>query len=49
VGPVLDASKLSDEYASDFSFTGAFVGMACQDLSGRSAHADFDFFEYAEG
>lgn len=48
IGPVFDASKLSDEYPSEFSFTGAFVGMACQDLSGRSHHADFDYFEYIE-
>jgi len=46
IGPLLDASKLSDDYASDLSFTGAFVGIACQDLSGRLKPADFDFFEY---
>ncbi len=48
VGPMLDASKLSDDYASDFSFTGAFVGLACQDLSGRRHPADFDYFDYTE-
>ncbi len=46
IGPALDASKLSDDYASDLSFTGAFVGVACQDLGGRHKAADFDFFEY---
>jgi len=30
------------------SFTGAFVGMACHDTSGRNCIADFDFFEYIE-
>jgi len=30
------------------NFTGAFVGMACQDLSGAGHAADFDFFEYVE-
>ena len=38
VGPVLDASILSDEYATydkKFGFTGAFVGICCQDLTGR--------------
>lgn len=48
IGPVLDASKLSDDYASEFSFTGAFVGLCCQDLSGQFLHADFDYFEYIE-
>ena len=38
VGPVLDASILSDEYATydkKFGFTGAFVGICCQDLTGK--------------
>jgi xylan 1,4-beta-xylosidase len=45
-----DASILSDEAAAPGTpnFTGAFVGMACQDLSGTALHADFDFFEYVE-
>ena len=30
------------------NFTGAFVGMACQDMSGAGRHADFDWFEYRE-
>ena len=49
VGPVLDASILSDEYATydkKFGFTGAFVGICCQDLTGRRKVADFDYFEY---
>jgi xylan 1,4-beta-xylosidase len=29
-------------------FTGAFVGVACQDMSGTGRTADFDFLEYAE-
>jgi xylan 1,4-beta-xylosidase len=48
IGPVLDASVLSDENASDSGFTGAFVGMCCQDPAGRRMPADFDFFEYEE-
>ena len=46
----LDASILSDECAAPGhpNFTGAFVGIACQDLAGTSKHADFDFFEYDE-
>ena len=45
-----DASILSDEATLPGlpNFTGAFVGMACQDLAGASRPADFDFFEYRE-
>jgi xylan 1,4-beta-xylosidase len=45
-----DASILSDEASAPGlpNFTGAFVGMACQDLSGTARPADFDFFEYQE-
>jgi xylan 1,4-beta-xylosidase len=45
-----DASILSDEASAPGlpNFTGAFVGMACQDLSGMALPADFDYFEYAE-
>lgn len=48
IGPVCDASTLSDEYCMEGQFTGAFVGLCCQDLSGRRKHADFDYFEYIE-
>ena len=44
----LDSSILSDDYGTQWGFTGAFVGLACQDLSGSRKHADFDFFEYQE-
>jgi xylan 1,4-beta-xylosidase len=45
-----DASILSDEASTPGSpnFTGAFVGMACQDLAGTAIPADFDWFEYRE-
>ncbi len=52
VGPVLDGSILSDEYVRDEevryrpAFTGAFVGICCQDLSGRRCPADFKWFSY---
>jgi len=48
-GP-LDASILSDEAAAPGTpnFTGAFVGVCCQDLSGMERPADFDFFVYRE-
>jgi len=45
-----DASILSDEATAPGqpNFTGAFVGMACQDMAGTARPADFDFFEYVE-
>lgn len=43
-----DASILSDEHAMPCGFTGNFVGMACQDLSGTRKPADFKWFEYKE-
>jgi xylan 1,4-beta-xylosidase len=48
-GP-LDASILSDDAAAPGTpnFTGAFVGMCCQDLAGTRRRADFDWFEYRE-
>ena len=50
VGRELDASLLSDEAGKgeNGNFTGAFVGVACQDISGRRKPADFDFFSYRE-
>jgi xylan 1,4-beta-xylosidase len=47
---VFDASALSDEATSPGApnFTGAFVGMACQDLAGTAMPADFEYFEYRE-
>jgi xylan 1,4-beta-xylosidase len=48
IGDEQDASTLSDEYALPWAFTGNFVGMACQDLTGSGKAADFDWFEYRE-
>ena len=48
LGGLFDASTLSDEFCREGWFTGAFVGICCQDLSGRRKHADFDYFEYIE-
>ena len=47
---VFDASILSDEATAPGApnFTGAFVGVACQDVSGTGHPADFDWFEYRE-
>jgi xylan 1,4-beta-xylosidase len=45
-----DASILSDEAGPPGppNFTGAFVGMCCQDLAGTAHPADFDYFDYRE-
>ncbi|MFI0731397.1 glycoside hydrolase family 43 protein [Streptomyces sp. NPDC021225] len=45
VGPVLEATRLSDDYGKRLRFTGAFVGVCVQDLGGTRAVADFDWFE----
>ena len=46
----LDQSLISDEAGGGdgSNFTGAFLGMACQDISGQDCPADFDYFEYRE-
>jgi len=48
VGPELDMCILSDEHNVWWGFTGAFVGVCCQDLSGLKKYADFDYFVYQE-
>jgi xylan 1,4-beta-xylosidase len=48
IGEVLDQSLISDEggRGEHGSFTGAFVGMAAFDTSGRAKQADFGYFVY---
>jgi xylan 1,4-beta-xylosidase len=46
IGPVLDATKLSDDYGGTLRFTGAMVGLCAQDVGGTLAAADFDYFNY---
>lgn len=52
-GPVLDGSILSDDYVRDGSeryrpaFTGAFVGVCCQDLTGQNGYADVEWIKYS--
>ncbi len=51
VGPCFDASILSDDYYIEngsYRFTGAFVGLCCQDCGLRDSYADFDYLEYRE-
>lgn len=47
---MFDASILSDECSAPGqpNFTGAFVGLACEDMSGTRHPADFDWFDYEE-
>jgi beta-xylosidase len=45
-GPVLDMSRLSDDYGSTLRFTGAMIGVCAQDVGGTRAPADFDYFNY---
>jgi xylan 1,4-beta-xylosidase len=47
IGPVLNGAILSDDY-HHLGFTGAFVGICCQDISGQRRHADFERFGYRE-
>lgn len=43
---LINSELLSDEHETPMGFTGAFVGMACQDLQYRKAYADFKSFKY---
>lgn len=45
VGEAVDASFLSDEACTEGWFTGAMIGICCQDLTGFGQYADFDWFE----
>lgn len=46
IGPELNALQLSDDHGGALRFTGAFVGVAAQDLRDRSFTADFTDFRY---
>ncbi|WP_283644022.1 glycoside hydrolase family 43 protein [Marinovum algicola] len=48
LGLALDQSAISDEAGNGpgNNFTGAFIGMAAHDTSGRGLHADFLHFQY---
>ena len=45
LSPTLDASILSDDHGDHWGFTGIFVALACQDLTGAHLPAEFDFLE----
>lgn len=46
IGPMLDFSKLSDDYGNTLRFTGAMIGVCAQDVGGTRAVAGFDYFDY---
>lgn len=47
IGPVLKAWRISDYYSISH-YTGGFWAIGCQDMSGESAPAYFDYFDYRE-
>ncbi|EGJ73017.1 putative glycosyl hydrolase [Streptomyces sp. Tu6071] len=58
LGPALDTTRLSDEYAtvggpdghfSSWGFTGAFLGLSAQDLTGEGRAAEFSRVRYEGG
>ncbi|WP_272480045.1 glycoside hydrolase family 43 protein [Aquibacillus koreensis] len=48
IGEKIDISNLSDDDADYIRFTGTFVGVCNQDLSGQQLPADFAYFKYEE-
>ncbi|QUL53153.1 glycoside hydrolase family 43 protein [Paenibacillus tritici] len=48
IGAALEIYHLSDDFPAYIRFTGTFIGMCAQDLSGTLHPADFDYFEYRE-
>ena len=46
IGPELDASILSDDYGSRWGFTGTFIALSCQDLTGKQCLAKFDYLDF---
>jgi xylan 1,4-beta-xylosidase len=48
VGGDFEAGKLADDYCQGLAFTGTFIGLCAQDLSGGHRAADFDYFSYRE-
>jgi xylan 1,4-beta-xylosidase len=48
IGPDFESAKLSDEHCGGLGFTGTFIALCAQDLSGNRLAADFDYFDYRE-
>jgi xylan 1,4-beta-xylosidase len=49
VGPRLKTDTISDDFEPDMRFTGAFCALACQDLTGTSLPADFEYMKVERG
>lgn len=47
VGEVMDMRNLSDERVDGNGFSGAMVGVSCQDLHGDGVEADFAWLDYS--
>lgn len=45
IGPILDASVLSDEHVAGWAYTGAVVGITAVDTFNKNMSAKFKFFE----
>ncbi|TVY08956.1 glycoside hydrolase family 43 protein [Paenibacillus cremeus] len=48
VGEKISVIHLSDDFSDYVRFTGTFIGLCAQDVSGSRKHADFDYFSYRE-
>lgn len=48
IGDVFDSGTLADENGPEGKYTGAFVALCAQDLTGGRFPADFRWFEYTE-
>ena len=48
IGTAMDCSFLPDEACDEDWFTGAIVGICCQNLTRLRKYAYFDWFEYRE-
>lgn len=50
IGETLDATQISDDYYDEakhgLRFTGGFIVLCCQDLSGQRCLAEFSYFSY---
>jgi xylan 1,4-beta-xylosidase len=48
IGPDFKSARLSDEHCGGLGFTGTFIALCAQDLSGGRLPANFDYFDYRE-
>lgn len=47
-GDIQDMKKISDEHIDGNGFTGAMLGVNCEDLQGDGVYADFIYIDYKE-